>query len=97
MNNPRLAKFCNHCLFISSVGTLTRIDLPGFLVKNLEIASKAVFVFRIVILKAFYPLVLMFLNLHKFGVHFHPFWMSNTLGGIIFIHPLRSTLLINLS
>ena len=33
----------------------------------------------------------------KFGVHFHPFWMSNTLGRIIFVHLLRSTVFLNLS
>ena len=49
INKPLSASPFNHCCFISSVGTLTRIDLPGFLAKNLEIASKAVFVFSVVI------------------------------------------------
>jgi len=48
-----------------------------------------------VIAKAFYPLLLMVS--HKFGVHHHPIWMSDTLGRIIFIHHLRSTVTVSLS
>lgn len=48
-----------------------------------------------VILEAFCPLVL--IVTYEVGVHHHPFWMSGTLGDIIFIQSLRSTVSYDLS
>ena len=50
---------------------------------------------HIVTAKAFYPLLLAVSR--KVGVHFQPIWLSSTLGRIIFIHRLRSTVSISLS
>ena len=54
--------------------------------------------FHFVILKAFYPLVL--IVSYKVGVHLHlqlNGQVMDTLGQIIFIHCLRSTVLLSLS
>nr|DAU91304.1 MAG TPA: hypothetical protein [Bacteriophage sp.] len=51
-----------------------------------------------VTLQAFYPIVL--IVSYKFSIHFHPRLLggvSDTRGGIIFIHPLCVTLFASLS
>ena len=87
--------FSSHCSFNISVGTTIKTKISGFFSTNKSIISRATRVFSFVIVKVFYHLLLTVTS--KLGIYFYPKWVEDTLGRIIFIHLLCSTMVVNLS
>ena len=76
-------------VFVSNIHPITRSS------SILSINASSIFYINFVTLKAFYPLVL--IVSHKFGVLHQLLKLPSTLGSIIFIQLLRSTVTISLA